>query len=64
MANINLFDDLLFRLRKPFCDVVPVHDVVNCCDVVWPYILVLQVIRMLPNINAKERNEPCGFDVI
>ena len=41
-------------------DVLPVDDVPNRVYVVGPHVLVLQVIRVLPDVDAEKRREASG----
>ena len=42
-------------LPKPLVDFRPVHDVPPGVDVVGPAVLVLQVVRVLPHVDAEDR---------
>lgn len=47
---------------EPLTHVLPVDDLPDLLEVVRSDILVLQVVRMLPDINAQERDQSsCGY---
>lgn len=45
---------------EPLCHILPVDNIPNGLDVVGANILVLEVVGMLPDINAKQRNQTCS----
>lgn len=52
--------DLLFGSLETFVHVLPVDYVPNGLDIVWPHILVLKVVGMLPDVDSKKRDETWG----
>jgi tetratricopeptide (TPR) repeat protein len=47
--------ELLLRVRKPLVDLIPVDDVPPGRQVLRPPVVVLQVVRMLPDVVAQDR---------
>src|SRR5436190_11023230 len=45
---------------QPTCNLGPVDDVVECADVVWAAILVIQVIGVLPHVETQDGGPPLG----
>jgi hypothetical protein len=43
----------LHRAGVSFRDIIPINRVPKRCDILWPAILVLQVVRVFPNIDTK-----------
>ena len=52
----------LLRISKPLCDVFPVGNVPDGLDIVRTNILVLEVVGVLPYVDAEQRNQSCGGD--
>mmetsp|Transcript_14257 Transcript_14257/g.35930 ORF Transcript_14257/g.35930 Transcript_14257/m.35930 type:complete len:255 (-) Transcript_14257:209-973(-) len=55
------FQKLLFRVGLEgglvsLFDVLPVDDLPDGLDVVWPHVLVLEVVGVLPNIDSQQRH--------
>ena len=48
------------RLLEPLGHVVPVGHLVDGLDVVGPDVLVLQVVRVLPDVDAEQGHEAGG----
>lgn len=55
---------LLARGFVSLANVLPVDNLPDGLEVIRASILVLQVVRVLPNVNSEERNEPGGTDRI
>jgi hypothetical protein len=49
-----------FSLAEPLCDVLPVSDGVDGLHVIGPDVLVLEVVGVLPDVDAKQGNEAGG----
>ena len=47
---------LLFGFSKSLSDVVPVEDIEDLLNVLSTEIFVLDVVGVLPNVNAEKRN--------
>jgi len=47
-----------FGCNKSFSNILPVHHFPDGLHIFRSHIFVLQVVRMLPHINAKEGNKP------
>merc|ERR1712144_194987 len=43
--------------RETLADVLPVRHLPNRIHIVWSHVLVLQIVCVLPNVNAEQRNQ-------
>ena len=57
---IKLLVRSLLRLGQTLADIGPVEDVEDGVNVRAAQVLVLQVVRMLPHVNAKEGHQASG----
>src|SRR5690606_26875369 len=38
-----------------FANFIPIDNIPECCDIIRAFVLVVQVVSMLPNVKAKDR---------
>ena len=53
------FGSRFLGMNQPLGDVLPVRDLPDRLHIVGTHVLVLQVVSMLPDVDAKEGNESC-----
>src|SRR6266550_6840518 len=51
----SLFCSSALRLAEPFCDRLPVDHVPPRRDIIWPAVLVLEVVRVSPHVQPHNR---------
>src|SRR6266480_3276266 len=51
----SLFCSSALRLAEPFCDRLPVDHVPPRRDIIWPAVLVLEVVRVFPHVQPHNR---------
>lgn len=54
--------NLLFGSLETLAHILPVDNVPDSLDIIWPHILVLKIVGMLPDVNTKKRDETYGSE--
>src|SRR5699024_12075088 len=44
----------LFSIVIKFVDFIPVDNIPECFEVFWTFVLILQIVSVLPDINAED----------
>ena len=47
----------LLGFHEPLLHILPIHDRPDRIEILWPFVLVVQIVRVFPHINTEQRRQ-------